>query len=78
MDERRQRLGLRAVLGLAVVVAVVATFWAASALAAGGSSTNEPGVRDSPPVAQVQPEGKRPGAEDCPERDGEPETSADV
>jgi hypothetical protein len=77
MDERRQRLGLRAVLGLAAVVAVVAIFWAASALAAGEPSTGDPVTRDSPPAADVQNEGDRPG-EDCPERDGEPDPAADV
>jgi hypothetical protein len=76
MDERRGRLRLRAVLALAGVVAVVAVFWAASALAAGGSPSDEPGARDNPPAAEVQNEGERPG--DCPERDGEESPTADV
>ena len=76
MDESR-RLGLRAVFGVVAVVFVAAVFWAASAFAAGGSSSNDRGARDSPTATTVQSEGDAPD-DDCPDRGGGSDQSSDV
>ena len=79
MDESTRRISMRSVLALVAVVAVAAVVWAASALAADGSGTSggDGGARDSPTIANVQSgDGARDG--DCPNRDGESRTSADI
>jgi hypothetical protein len=77
MDETKRRLGLRAVIGVVAVVLVVAVFWAASALAAGGSPAGERGARDSPAAANVQNDGEAPD-DDCPNRGRDSEDSSNA
>lgn len=77
MEEHRRRLGPRAVLGVVAIVLVAAVFWAATALAAGESSSNEPGTSDTPAAANVQSESETPDR-DCPNSDRESEPSSNV
>ncbi len=80
MDEAKSRTGLRAALGLLVVVVAVATFWVTSAFAADNSAANDRGPSSSPAAAYVQNDGNDDAAPDrnCPERDGDSEQSSDV
>lgn len=79
MEEPLRRISVRAVLVVLAVVAVTAVIWAASALAAGDSSNGDDGsgVRDSPPVANVQSDGEAPDR-DCPNDGGESRTGSDI
>ena len=77
MEDRRRRPGPRAVLGVVAVVLVAAVFWAATALAAGGSPSNEPATSDTPAAANVQSESETPDR-DCPDTDRESESSSNV
>jgi hypothetical protein len=79
VDEVTRTISVRAVLALVAVVAVAAVIWAASALAAGGSSTGDggSGARDSPPVANAREDGEA-RDRDCPNRGGESRTGSDV
>lgn len=79
MEEATRRVSVRAMLAVTAVVAVAAVIWAASALAAGDSSNGDggSGVRDSPPVANVQSDGEAPDR-DCPNDGGESRTGSDI
>jgi hypothetical protein len=77
MEETKRRLSLPAALTIVAVVLVAAVFWAASALAAGGSGLGEQGTRDSPAATTVQNEGETPD-EDCPNRGSESDASTDI
>jgi hypothetical protein len=75
--EAKRRLGPMAITGIAIVVLAAALFWAASSLASGGAASNENGARDSPTATTVQAESDAQGR-DCPNSDGESESSAGV
>ena len=77
MEKAKRSLSLRAFLGAVAVVLVAAVFWAASAFAAGGPSSNEGGARDSPAAENAQGQGEAPD-DDCPNRDGEAGSSTEV
>jgi hypothetical protein len=78
VEDTRRSLGPRAVLGVVALVLVTAVVWAASALAGGGSSANEPGTSDSPAAANVQNESQTPDHRDCPNGDRASAFSSDV
>jgi hypothetical protein len=77
MDDPRRGLSPGGVLALIAVALVAGVFWAASALAADGSPASERGVGDVPAAESVQSEGEAPDR-DCPNDDGESESSSDV
>jgi hypothetical protein len=78
VEKETRRLGSRAVVGVVAVVLVTAVVWAASALAAGGLSANEPGTSDTPAAANVQNESQTPDHRDCPNGDRATASSSDV
>jgi hypothetical protein len=78
VEKATRRLGPRAVLGVVALVLVTAVVWAASALAAGGSSSNERGTSDTPAAANVQNESQTPDHRDCPNGDRAPASTSDV
>jgi hypothetical protein len=73
--ETKRRPDVRALLVALAVVFAAAAFWAASALASGGSA-NDQGARDSP-AGIVQNEGEGPDR-DCPESEGDSGSSSEV
>jgi hypothetical protein len=79
VEEATRRISVRAALAIVAVVAVAAVIWAASALAAGGSSNGDggSGTRDSALVADAQDHGEA-RDDDCPSRGGEPRTGSDI
>ena len=75
MAEAKNRLDLRAVLGVLAVILAAGAVWAGSAFAAGGSASGERGTSDSPAVANVQNESEAPD-DDCPNRGSDSEDSS--
>ena len=74
MDEPRKR-NPRWLLGVLVVVIAAGTFWAATALAGGGSAGNSkaPAAKPTakaPPAAQYQGKARSHSGRDCPKENG--------
>jgi ABC-type transporter Mla subunit MlaD len=77
METEAANVRLPALVGVIAVAIVVAVIWAATPLAASGSSDSSNSVTtEDPAAAFVQDTGRGSGAEDCPDREEEGEDSS--